>query len=255
MQGKTVQVVSNNNSATENVYEKLSSPKYNLGFIVAALGSSKNKKLFVENQDGNYPDFTSWKTGEEPEVLRERILGQSAQLKTVFDMQERLAALRQEISQLYTELEYFNQYVDESNVNTESIVVKKELLSKNWMELWQECQRIVEEQRAVGFLLKLFQIKAFFKYGIADWKHGKRDVAKIITTFQAMYYWTKQLPNVVTDEIKDKADAVFSSFHIKEGYRYTKSFLQSVLDVMPNVTQTLLRITNMPVWMSSVIFR
>ena len=36
MQGKTVQIVSNNNSATENVYEKLSSSKYNLGFV--ALG-------------------------------------------------------------------------------------------------------------------------------------------------------------------------------------------------------------------------
>lgn len=49
MQGKTVQIVSNNNSATENVYEKLSSPKYNLGFAAAKLGSSKNKKLFVEH--------------------------------------------------------------------------------------------------------------------------------------------------------------------------------------------------------------
>ena len=34
---KTVLVVSNNNSALENVYEKLSSPKYNLGFIFAPL--------------------------------------------------------------------------------------------------------------------------------------------------------------------------------------------------------------------------
>ena len=42
MQGKTVQIVSNNNSATENVYEKLLSPKYNLGFVAATLGSSKN---------------------------------------------------------------------------------------------------------------------------------------------------------------------------------------------------------------------
>ena len=58
MQGKTVQIVSNNNSATENVYEKLSSPKYNLGFIAATLGSSKNKKLFVEHQDAAYPDFS-----------------------------------------------------------------------------------------------------------------------------------------------------------------------------------------------------
>ena len=64
MQGKTVQIVSNNNSATENVYEKLSSLKYNLGFVVATLGKSKNKKIFIEQQKANYPDFSSWKTEE-----------------------------------------------------------------------------------------------------------------------------------------------------------------------------------------------
>lgn len=52
---------------------------------------------------------------------------------------------------------------------------------------------------------------------------------------------TKQLPNVVTDEIKQQSQAIFSSFSINTGYQFTKSFLQSVLDVIPNVTQTLLR--------------
>lgn len=52
---------------------------------------------------------------------------------------------------------------------------------------------------------------------------------------------TKQLPNVVTDDIKSKATAIFDSFNVREGYQYTKSFLQSILDAMPNVTQTLLR--------------
>lgn len=52
---------------------------------------------------------------------------------------------------------------------------------------------------------------------------------------------TKQLPNVVTNDLKAKAKAIFDSFNVKEGYQYTKSFLQSVLDVIPNVTQTLLR--------------
>ena len=52
---------------------------------------------------------------------------------------------------------------------------------------------------------------------------------------------TKQLPNVVTDDTRVKAEAIFDSFQVDEGYRFTKSFLQSVLDVMPNVTQTLLR--------------
>ena len=130
MQGKTVQIVSNNNSATENVYEKLSSPKYNLGFVVATLGSSKNKKLFVEHQDAAYPDFSSWKTGEDPSVLQKEIAEQSSQLKSVFDKQEKLACLRQEFSKLVTEQEYFNQYVKESDVHTDSIKFKKKTIFK-----------------------------------------------------------------------------------------------------------------------------
>ncbi len=189
MQGKTVQIVSNNNSATENVYEKLSSAKYNLGFVAATLGSSKNKRNFVEHQDTNYPDFSSWKMEEDPSVLRESISEQSVQLKTVFDKQEKLACLRHELSQLVTEQEYFNQYVEESDVNTESIKFTKNRSSKDWMTLWQECQIISEEQKAIGFL---FKIKAFFKYGITDWNFYKQDIAKIITTIQAMYYSAKQ---------------------------------------------------------------
>ncbi len=358
MQGKTVQIVSNNNSATENVYEKLSSPKYNLGFIAATLGSYENKKIFVEHQDMNYPDFLSWKMKENPSVLQKRISELSMQLKDVFDKQERLACLRQEFSQLVTELEYFNQYVEESDVDIEGIKLKKKFSSKYWMALWQECQLISEEKKAIGIF---FKIKAIFKYGITDWKFYKQDIAKIITTFQTLYYrakqaelsseiaeienylssvnkdllenlcnqsiavlkdklarkyegnnsrkifnednlWkepyevlaeypvilsttfssrnslnadvvydylimdeasqvdiatgalalscarnvvivgdTKQLPNVVTDDIKAKAKAIFDSFNINAGYQYTKSFLQSILDVMPNVTQTLLR--------------
>ena len=66
MEGKTVQIVSNNNSATENIFDKLSSNKYNLGFIVATLGNSKNKKMFIENQEINYPNFSTWRYKENP---------------------------------------------------------------------------------------------------------------------------------------------------------------------------------------------
>lgn len=358
MQGKTVQIVSNNNSATENVYEKLSSSKYNLGFVAATLGSSKNKKIFVDHQDTNYPDFSLWETNENSYDLQKRIAEQSSQLKNVFDKQEKLACLRQELSQLVTEWQYFNQYIEESDVSTDRIRFKKKLSSKQWMELWQECKLISEEKKTIGFW---FKIKIFFKYGVIDWNFYKQDISKIITTFQAMYYgakqvelsveiediekylnsvnknllddmcnqsmivlrdklarkyegkssrkifseenlWkepydvleeypvilsttfssrnslnsdvvydylimdeasqvdiatgalalscaknvvivgdTKQLPNVVTDDVKAKAKAIFDTFSVNEGYQYTKSFLQSVLDVMPNVTQTLLR--------------
>ena len=81
MQDKTVQIVSNNNSATENVYDKLSSPQYNLGFVAATLGSSKNKKTFVEHQDSSYPDFLTWKMSEEFGEMRKKISEQSVRLK------------------------------------------------------------------------------------------------------------------------------------------------------------------------------
>lgn len=93
MEGKTVQIVLNNNSATENVYEKLASSKYNLGFIAAILGNSNNKKTFVEKQKLEYPDFSSWRSKEDSENLKKKIKEQSEQLKQVFDKQEKLAQI------------------------------------------------------------------------------------------------------------------------------------------------------------------
>ena len=104
--------------------------------------------------------------------MQKGIADQSSQLKSVFDKQEKLACLRQELSQLVTEQEYFNQYVKESDVHIDSIKFKKKLSSKQWMVLWQECQLISEEKTAIGFW---FKIKALFKYGVTDWSIYKQD--------------------------------------------------------------------------------
>lgn len=358
MQGKTVQIVSNNNSATENVYEKLASSKYNLGFIAAMLGKSENKKAFILQQDANYPDFSSWRVNDDLVLLQRDVKEKSIKLKDTFDKQEELANLKQEQAQLLTELEYFNQYVQTLDVNVDSINVKRQLNAKRWMELWQECQMFSEANKKIGFIFKL---KGFFRYGIFNLGFYKQDIGKIITTFQAMYYrakqveisenisniekylknqaisllddlcnqsmailkdnlarkydgrgnrpifdeddlWkypqnvlkeypvvlsttfssrsslnsnvvydylimdeasqvdiatgalalscarnvvivgdTKQLPNVVKGEDKERAKAIFDSFNIREGCLYTKSFLQSILEILPDVKQTMLR--------------
>lgn len=52
---------------------------------------------------------------------------------------------------------------------------------------------------------------------------------------------TKQLQNVVTENIKKKAEDIFKRFNINDAYQYTKSFLQSVLDAIPNAVRTQLR--------------
>ncbi|UKI45441.1 MAG: hypothetical protein L6V92_07445 [Phocaeicola vulgatus] len=53
---------------------------------------------------------------------------------------------------------------------------------------------------------------------------------------------TMQLPNVVTDEDRLKLDVIMRQYNITDGYDCAKnSFLQSVLGVIKNVPETLLR--------------
>ena len=53
---------------------------------------------------------------------------------------------------------------------------------------------------------------------------------------------TKQLPNVVAGDIKEKTDAIFDSYELKEVFRYSNhSLLSSVLELFPDVSKTLLR--------------
>ena len=53
---------------------------------------------------------------------------------------------------------------------------------------------------------------------------------------------TKQLPNVVTDDIKNRTNAMFEPYKINESYRFANnSFLSSICELLPTVPQTLLR--------------
>lgn len=197
MQGKTVQVVSNNNSATDNVYDKLASEKYSLGFIAAKLGNSTNKEKFIENQKLEYPDFSTWKNDNSSE-LRENIASQSANIKDIFDKQEKLAELRQEISQLQIEQEYFNKHAKELNVNIDNIKFRKKLSSTQLMSLWQDVQIISDKQKQIGFW---FKIKALIKYGITDFKSYKQGISDFIIIIQSMFYKAKYLE--ILNNIKD----------------------------------------------------
>lgn len=94
-----------------------------------------------------------WKIEGNSNELQQKIAEQSIQLKTVFDKQEKLAGLRQELSQLVTEQKYFNQYVEESNVAADNIRLKKKLLSKHWMVLWQECRYALNPSTHLDFLI------------------------------------------------------------------------------------------------------
>ncbi len=188
--GKTVQIVSNNNSATENVLEKLASPKYNMGFLVAPLGNSFNKEVFVQKQTGCYPNLSNWEMGIDKQTnLREKILSTTEKLYNVFAKQERLAQTRLELDSLLLEIKYFEQYCSETGLVYSDFKPRHNLKSETLMRLWQECYNFSEQARAISFW---FKIKSAFIYRISDWNFYKNNLSTIITLIQVLFYQTRQ---------------------------------------------------------------
>lgn len=187
--GKTVQVVSNNNSATANVLEKLASPEYRLDFLVAALGNSDNKAAFLRKQTGQYPDLSEWiQEMPDPSQFFEEIRRQSMKLHSIFQQQEQLSLAKQEWDALKTERKHFAQYVKETGNDIASHKIRKKLSAQQFMDLWQECQNFSDRGTPLSFW---FKIKSRFRYGISDWKFYRQDLAKIITLIQNLFYQTK----------------------------------------------------------------
>lgn len=143
---------------------------------------------------------------------------------------------------------------------TQSMMILKDTLAKKYMgrgsrekfseeDLWKNSSRILEEYPIV--LSTTFSSKSslnnevVYDYLIMD-EASQVDLATGALALSCarnavIVGDTKQLPNVVTENIRQQSRAIFNTYHISEGYQFTKSFLQSVLEVIPSVTQILLR--------------
>ncbi len=188
--GKTVQIVSNNNSATENILEKLASPKYNMRFLVAPLGNSTNKKAFVQSQTDCYPDLSNWEMSADKQIeLREKIKTHAEELAETFTKQERLAQVRIGLDSLLLEIEYFEQYCSETGLVCSGVKPRRSLKSETLMQLWQECYEFSEQDRTISLW---FKIKSAFVYGISDWNFYKKGLHAIITLLQSLFYQARR---------------------------------------------------------------
>jgi Superfamily I DNA and RNA helicases and helicase subunits len=101
---KTMEIVSNNNSAVENVKEKLVST--GLDFLCAQLGRASNKKEFVDRQTGSFPDMESWKLDNAKKVRLEAV-SLSRELQELYECQEKLALCSERLSEYKRQVERF----------------------------------------------------------------------------------------------------------------------------------------------------
>lgn len=101
---KTMEIVSNNNSAVENVKEKLEAS--GLGFICAQLGRASNKEDFISGQTGLIPNIGSWKVADTSQ-LKSQVKALSRELQELYECQEDLSLFTDELTELKLQAERF----------------------------------------------------------------------------------------------------------------------------------------------------
>lgn len=183
--GKTVAVVSNNNSATLNVAEKLE--KKELSFLTAFLGSRKNKERFLENQTGRYPDMTEWAMDREEKLLLEQqVTDLSRELREMLDGKNRIAAIEQELLQLVPEEHYFGEYYDTyAQAPADEL---RGLSSQKLLSLWLEYEDHARRESKLGLLKK---ITILFRFNRSALKIFLRAPELVIPYLQRQFYMVR----------------------------------------------------------------
>lgn len=187
-QGKTVMVVSNNNSATANVQEKLE--KYGVSFIVAPLGSKENKAHFIANQPKLPTELKTWHLPLQDGIKAKRTLHDVlTKLDKVYALQTRLAELRQELQAV--ELEWKHFCIDQGILQNKEEYRRATSSQVIW--LWLKLQSIADganmKQQSAFQRIKLWWLKLMCKY---KWhiQHSfdATNLQPLITELQSLYY-------------------------------------------------------------------
>lgn len=182
--GQSVAVVSSNNSAVKNVYEKLE--KAGLEFMAAVLGSNENKQAFIESQKV-VPDLSTFKlNSEEREKLRLKTEELVTALAENLDKKNQLAQHRLEIENTKTEYRHFKESYKTEIIK--EVDLRRNLKAGSILRFWLSIEKLAEKQQSIGFIKKLIYR---IKYGIKSQSFNKYTVEEMILSLQLKYYPAK----------------------------------------------------------------
>ncbi|MEN2470735.1 AAA domain-containing protein [Burkholderia sp. GS2Y] len=138
LRGQTVAVLSNNNAAVENVYEKLE--KYSLGHLVAKLGNQNNRKDFF----AGLPPLPS--SEPEPAPTLDEIQALLARLKQHLRDHNRAAQLQVELDELIVERRHLQQWQADSGVQAAASLEKYGLSPRKSVDLMAYLAHLGEQR-------------------------------------------------------------------------------------------------------------
>lgn len=182
--GKTVGIVSGNNSATSNVQEKLEKNGY--GFITSLLGNSRNKADFFQHKQSEIPSLVDWAIeSKEVKALNEELTSTSKTLNELLEKQTKIAKLKEELSKLQVEKCYF-----ESNFKDIYIKVSKFSFRRRWssnirLDFITFLERTLEHNQSNKLKTRVYLL---IKYGIYKYKFFYDNQIDITSSIKKDYY-------------------------------------------------------------------
>lgn len=185
---KTVAVVSNNNSATDNVLEKLD--KQDLSFIAAPLGNAENRENFFANQNHRYPNMNNWHLSSfHIKIIKFYLTVSGIFLDAMLLIQNKLAHAEQTLSNLLIEKQYYKQYYQTQKTDFSPFSPPFFIPSNRILKLWVAYQFQIDNGKPIhkNFLMKsLFLCATYSK----DFFYEKPNL--VITHLQHLYYVRKE---------------------------------------------------------------
>lgn len=212
--GKTVLVVSNNNSAVNNVAEKLEHE--GLGFIVAKLGSVEKKEEFVAGQQP-LPDMSSWHIDASSSV-KQWVKDALNNVSQGFSAQLRQAELRAEYDALLKEATY-NEKLATNSIDCDWLYSKS---SSKIMELLGYYQ--IRQSKQIPSVF--FRIKWALKLGLPMFSFLQKDVSDVIASLENAYYIVRKAE--IEKELQS-VESTLQSVDIKENLRLLRAYSLQIL--------------------------
>jgi superfamily I DNA and/or RNA helicase len=196
---KTIAVVSNNNSAIENIHEKLQ--EYSVDFIVAKLGSTKNKEKFILKQHSPSKEkLESWLI-DKLQDAENRASVLTNQINEILKSKNEMAKFLDELDDIKTEKRYFDEFSKVDKLIP--LVLRKFVHSNKILDLWLELEGV---EHKISRLPLWKKIKFYLIYKVKVDDFFKQSYSNMIMVIQKLYYDTRI--NEIKSQIKRLSDRI-----------------------------------------------
>lgn len=196
MAQKSVAVVSNNNSATDNIYEKLQSAK--VDFISARLGRSQNKDEFIDTQSRlDAETLRGWvMDSQDVDMDTAKLQSLSVDIERLLQDKNKLARAKEEL--VAVEAEYY-YYAKNAKSSSEKSPVRfwRRVSAAEILKLWLAIDTKAAGQKMIWWR----RIYAYMRYGTLDASIFEQDRYEVISRLHKQYYEMRreELAKVIRD--------------------------------------------------------